>query len=494
MNDELRDFRTHAHRLVDWMADYLEGIGAYPVKAQVEPGEVSDQLPTTAPEHGEELDRIFADFQTTLLPGVTHWQHPKFFAYFPANSSVPSLLAEMLTATLGIQGMKWETSPASTELETRILEWLRDAMGLPRGWTGVLQDTASTATLAAILTARERITQFEINRKGFAGHSRFRIYCSQETHSSIEKGAKIAGVGSENVVKIAVNERLEMRPDRLQAAIEADRAAGFVPLCIVAAFGTTSTLAIDPIEPLAEIARREQIWLHVDAAYAGTALLLSEYQPLIAGLEHGDSFVFNPHKWMFTNFDCSAYFVKDPAALVNTFAILPEYLKTATDGQVANHCDWGVPLGRRFRSLKLWYVLRYYGLEGIRDKLRNHIHMAGSLARRIESHPDFELVAPRTMNLVVFRYAPSDRTEHELNTLNTELLRRLNASGKLYLTHTKVGAIYCLRLVVGQTYVTADDVEVAWGVVIRVAASLSGYLSQKSKQHINQLHQNNFNN
>lgn len=466
------DFRHHAHQFVDWMADYLENVADYPVKSQVSPKDIYCQIPASMPMEGESIDTIFDDFQNIILPGITHWQHPHFYAYFSANSSGASVLAEMLMATMGVQGMKWDTSPASTELEERMMEWLRDNMGIPKNWTGVIQDTASTATLAAIITAREQLSNYEVNTNGFDGYTKLRVYCSEQTHSSIEKGAKIAGIGKNNVVKIPVDDRLAMRPDLLQQQIEQDIADGCQPLCIVAAIGTTGTLAMDPVKEIAAIAKNKNIWMHIDAAYAGSALLLPTYQHLIEGMEEADSFVFNAHKWLFTNFDCSIYFVKDADALVNTFSILPEYLKTKTDGQVANHCDWGIPLGRRFRSLKLWFVLRHFGLKGLQKKLRLHIELAEWLEDQVNRHPDLEMVVPRMMNLVCFRYKPAGKADLEtINTLNQDLLERLNASGKLYLTHTKVNGVYTLRMSVGQTNVEARHIAEAWETLLQMLPS-----------------------
>ena len=423
-------FRTYAHQFVDWMADYMDNVAQYPVKSQVNPREIYHQIHERMPDEGERIEDIFEDFQKIILPGITHWQSPNFFAYFQANTSTPSILAEMLTATLGVQGMKWATSPASTELEERMMEWLRDAMGIPKNWTGVIQDTASTATLASIITAREQKSNFGVNDKGFDDFTNFRVYCSTQTHSSIEKGVKIAGIGKENLVKIPTDDALAMDTDSLLKSIEGDITNGYQPLCVVAAIGTTGTMAMDPLKKIATICKKYNIWLHVDAAYAGSALLLPEYQHLIKGIEDADSFVFNPHKWLFTNFDCSAYFVKDKDALVNTFAILPEYLKTKTDGLVANHCDWGIPLGRRFRSLKLWFVLRHYGLKGLQEKLRFHIELAEWLENEIVKSPDFELAVPRSMNLVCFYYKPSkNMTSEAQNKLNEKLLTQLNTSG-----------------------------------------------------------------
>lgn len=458
-------FRAHAHQLVDWMADYLRDVEQYPVKAQVKPGEILAQLPAHAPEHGEPFEAIFADFQNVILPGITHWQHPLFCAYFPANSSPPSVLAEMLTATLGAQCMLWETSPAAAELEERCLEWLRDLLGLPASFVGVIQDTASTATLAALLSARERATSYTANHTGLYDQPRFVVYSSQETHSSLDKAMRIAGLGSDNLRKLPVDDSFAVVPEALAEAITADRAQGLVPLCLVATLGTTSSTAVDPIAALAEIAQQENLWLHVDAAYAGSALILPELRHLIDGIEGVDSFVFNPHKWLLTNFDCSAYFVRDKAALIRTFEILPEYLKTGHASQVNNYRDWGVPLGRRFRALKLWFVLRSYGADGLRAKLRQHIAWAQAFRGWVEAHPDFEVLAPSPFGLVCFRFAPPDTSEDERERLNAAIKEGLNAKGELYLTHTKLKGAYTLRLVIGQTEITEAHVAKAWALI-----------------------------
>ncbi len=470
MNSE--QFRKYGHEMVDWMADYLENIREYPVRSQAKPGEIFKQLPDAPPAQGEPYEQIFADFQQIILPGMTHWQSPNFFAYFPANGSYPSLLAEMLTASMGAQCMIWETSPAAAELEEKCMNWLRDMCGLPASWTGVIQDTASTATLTALLSARERASNFGVNRKGFSGQEKYRIYCSSETHSSIEKGVKIAGMGAENLVRIPVDEKLAMRADALQAAIEADLAAGFFPLAVVASLGTTSTTAMDPLAEIGPICAAHNIWLHVDAAYAGTAFLLPEQRHWLRGIEAADSYVFNPHKWMFTHFDCSAYFVRDPDLLVNTFSILPEYLKTGTLGQVNDYRDWGIPLGRRFRALKLWFVIRSYGVEALQARLREHIAIAEELEGWIEDHPDFELMAPRSLNLVCFRcVARHSEVPHkaDLDAFNASLMKRLNDSGKLYLTHTKIGGKYAIRMVTANTRLTREDVVEAWKRICETA-------------------------
>ena len=369
------EFRKYVIEIVDWIIEYYDKIEKFPVKSKINPGEVFKKIPTKAPQYSESMDEILDDFNKIIIPGITHWQSPSFHAYFPANNSYASQLGEMLISALGVQCMKWETSPAASELEEKIILWLKEALGLGKGFSGVLQDTASISTLSAMLTAREKHTNFAINKSGFSVSYRFRVYCSRESHSSIEKSAKIIGIGSDNVVKIDVDNKFSLQVDALEKEIILDISRGYTPLCVVAAIGTTGSLAIDPLDEISKICVKYNIWLHVDAAYAGSALFLDEYRWMIKGIEGVDSFVFNPHKWLFTNFDCSAFFVRDKKLLIDTFAMLPEYLKTDVDGQVNNYCDWGVPLGRRFRSLKLWFVLRSFGIEGIQKKLKEHIRL-----------------------------------------------------------------------------------------------------------------------
>ncbi len=468
------EFRSAAHDLVDWMADYLEQVDSFPVRPDVTPGEILRQLPDHPPENGEPYGQILRDFQTIILPGMTHWQHPSFFAYFPANSSPPSILAEMLTATLGAQCMSWVTSPAATELEERMMEWLRSMIGLPSSFTGVIQDTASTATLCAVLTARERSSAFRVNQRGFSPEVRFTAYCSTEAHSSVEKAVKIAGIGKEFLRKVPVDGDFALVPDALDDAIRRDRRRGYTPLIVVAALGTTSSTALDPLEPIGAVCRKNGVWFHVDAAYAGSALILPEMRGMLKGVELADSFVFNPHKWLLTNFDCSAYFVRDTEALVRTFAILPEYLKSAEGEQVKNYRDWGIQLGRRFRALKLWFVLRSYGVRGLQEILRQHIAMAHRLADTIRTTPDFELLAPVPLNLLCFRYAPAGkRNEADLDALNEELLHALNATGTLYITHTRLAGKYTLRMVIGQTTVKQDHIDAAWALILATARALT---------------------
>lgn len=460
------DFRNHAHRVVDWIADYLENIEKFPVKAQVQPKEIYNQLPDTPPERGESMQEIMQDFQNIIIPGITHWQSPNFFAYFPANSSYPSVLAEMLTAALGAQCMIWETSPAAAELEEKVMNWLKKMLNLPESWHGVIQDTASSSTLCAMLTAREKYSNFDINKSGFKGNEKFRIYGSLETHSSIDKGVKIAGFGLDNLVKVQVDENQAMQPNALKTAIKNDVKNGYRPLCVVATLGTTGTTAIDPIKPIAEICKEFNLWLHVDAALAGSALMLPEYQWLANGLDMADSFVFNPHKWLFTNFDCSAYFIKDKDILIKTFTILPEYLKTKTTGKVNDYRDWGIALGRRFRALKLWFVIRDFGVQDLQERLRYHIRLAKNLEEKIRENENFELMNKRNINMLCFRYHPNNISDESiLNQLNVQLLHSLNRTGKIFLTHTKINNRYILRLVIGQTNVTERHVDKAWELI-----------------------------
>lgn len=466
MITDTSDFRKEAHKMADRLADYYEQLEKLPIKSQVKPGEIINKLPLAPPDSSEDMDVIMKDFDEIIMPGLTHWQHPSFFAYFPANSSYPSVLAEMLTATLGQQGMVWETSPAAAELEERMMEWLKQLCGLPESFTGVIQDTASASTLAALLTARERLSGWEINENGCSNTEVYRIYCTSETHSSIEKAARIAGFGSNNLIKIKVDINFSMIPDELEKAILADINNGLVPCAVVGTIGTTGCTAVDPIHAIGSICKKFNLWLHVDAAYAGTAMVLPEMRHYMEGIELADSYVFNPHKWMFVNFDCSAYFVKDREALIRTFEILPEYLKTSSRGLVNDYRDWGVALGRRFRALKLWFVLRNYGAEGIRETIRKHIVLAAWLTMQMETEKGFEILTPTRFSLVCFRYVPEGMTNaDEINNFNEQLEKKLNESGKMYITHTKLNGKYTLRLVIAQTYVEERHVREAWELI-----------------------------
>jgi len=464
-------FRRFGHEFVDWVAEYLENAEKYPVKSPVRPGDVKRRLPGSPPSQGEPMELLFRDFQDVILPGITHWQHPGWFAYFPANNSPASILAELLTAGLGAQCMSWETSPAATELEEVVLDWLRQMLGLAEGWAGVIQDTASTATLCALLTARERATDFTANSQGL--RAPLRVYASTEAHSSVEKGVKIAGFGRENLRPIPTDGRLALIPAALEEALNEDAGNGLRPCCVVATVGTTSSGAIDPLRDIGEICRRHGVWLHVDAAYAGTAAVLPEMRWILKGVDLAHSFVFNPHKWMLTNFDCSAYFVRDPGALLRTFEIHPEYLKTGHDAQVRNYRDWGIQLGRRFRALKLWFVIRSYGVEGLRAIIREHLRLARLFRSWVEADKRFELLAPTDLSLVCFRLNDG-RRESELTGLNKELNARINDSGRVFLSHTTLRGKYTLRFVVGQRTTAERHVREAWEIITSAAQELLG--------------------
>ncbi|GBD35344.1 L-2,4-diaminobutyrate decarboxylase [bacterium HR36] len=465
------DFRAWGYRLVDWIAEYLEHVERYPVLPAVQPGDIRAQLPREPPQHPEPFDQIFADFQKYILPGITHWQSPNFFAFFPANNSYPSILGELLAAGLGVQGMLWQTSPACTELETHVLDWLVDLLGLPEKFAsrstggGVIQDTASSATLCAVLAAREQASRGFSNANGVV--PRFTAYASTEAHSSVEKAWRIAGLGSAALRRIPVDDRLALRPEALEAAIRTDRQAGWIPCFVCATVGTTSTLAHDPLRPIGEIARRYGLWLHVDAAMAGTAAIWPEFRYLHDGLELADSYCFNPHKWMGVNLDCDCFFVADRQALIRALSVLPEYLRNpaSESGQVIDYRDWQIPLGRRFRALKLWFVLRSFGAEGLRTLVRRHVALARLFTDWLASDPRFELAAPVSLNLVCFRLRADDAT-------NQTFLHRLNASGRLYLTHTRVRERFTLRLCIGNLRTQEHHLRAAWQLLQQTADQL----------------------
>lgn len=469
----LEEFRLEAHKLVDWIADYYGKASDLPVKSQVKPGDIISQLPALPPEEAESFSSIMSDVEGILMPGMTHWQSPRFFAYFPANTSFPSLLGEMLTAGLGAQCMKWETSPAATELEELVMRWLQQMTGLPDNFQGVIQDTASTATLCAILTARERASGFAVNQKGYGNLPVFRVYGSYEAHSSVDKAVRIAGIGHENLIKIPVDDAYGMDAKALKKSIEEDIKQGYVPICVVAALGTTGSTAVDPLGAIAAICRDYKLWLHVDAAFAGSALLLPEYRWMIRGIEAADSFVFNPHKWLFTNFDCSAYFVRDKDTLIKTFQLVPEYLRSQVHAHANDYSNWGIQLGRRFRALKLWFVIRMFGVRGLQEKLRFHISMASAFEEWLNRSGNYEIMAPRLFNLLCFRYNPdSNLDDEQLDRLNEELLQAMNRTGRIYISHTRLNGRFVLRFMVAQTNTSMEHVEEAWKLLIEKSAEV----------------------
>jgi aromatic-L-amino-acid decarboxylase len=465
------EFRRRGHEVVDWLAEYFQRIESFPVLSRVEPGQIRASLPANPPAEGEPFAAMLKDIEKLILPGITHWQSPNFFAYFPCNNSGASILGDLLSSGLGVQGMLWATSPACTELETHMLDWLAQMLALPRKFLssdtggGVIQDTASSASLCALLAARERTTNFASNKCGCDG--KLVAYTSTQAHSSIEKAVQIAGLGRDNLRLIEVDEKFAMRPDALAQRIQEDRQAGLIPCFVSATVGTTSSNAIDPVPEIGRVCREQNIWLHVDAAMSGTAALCPEFRHIHNGLEFADSYCFNPHKWMFTNFDCDCFYVTDRKALIQTLSVLPEYLrnKATETGAVIDYRDWQIPLGRRFRSLKLWFVIRHYGVQGLQHHVREHVRLAQQFAEWVKQDAEFELAAPAPLNLVCFRHKRGDQ-------INQDLMDRLNHSGDLYLTHTRLNDRLTLRFCVGQTNTQARHVERAWRRIQQEAASL----------------------
>jgi aromatic-L-amino-acid decarboxylase len=469
-------FREQGKKLIDWIADYYEQVENYPVLSQINPGDIRSKLPENAPQTGENFDRMLQDVEQVIMPGITHWQSPNFFAYFPANNSGPSILGEILSSGLGVQGMLWATSPSCTELESHVMDWLVDMMRLPQHLKttgqggGVIQDTASNALLTALLCAREKKTNFESNKSG--NSNKLVAYVSTQTHSSAEKGIKIAGIGTDNLRKIDVDKQFAMIPEKLEQQIKEDLQQGFVPFFVCATIGTTSSNAVDPIQNIAEITNRYGIWLHIDAAMSGTAAICPEFRHHFNGLELVDSYAFNPHKWMFTNFDCNCFYVADKSLLIKILSILPEYLKNeATEtGAVIDYRDWHIQLGRRFRALKLWFVIRHYGVEGLQHHIREHIRMAQEFAAWVQQSDEFELLCQPPFNLVCFRHKNSDG-------FNKKLMDQLNKSGKIYLTHTVLDGTFWLRMSIGQTQTTLRHVENAWKLIQKMAENKAPSIS-----------------
>jgi aromatic-L-amino-acid decarboxylase len=467
------EFRAAAHAAVDWIADYLEN-PAHPVKSRVAPGDVRRALPVSAPQHGEPLSQMVADFQSTILPGITHWNNPSFFAYFANSASYPGILGELLAAGLNANGMLWVTSPAVTELEQVALDWLRQLMGLGDGWFGEITDTASISTFYALAAAREAIG-LDIRARGMADRSDLpvlRVYCSEHAHSSIDKAVIALGLGHDHLVKIPVDDQFRMRPDALDAAIAADIARGFRPLAVVPCVGTTSTTSVDPVPEVVRIARRAGCWVHVDAAYAGPAAIVPELRYLLDGVDGADSLVVNPHKWLFTPMDCSVLYTKRPEALKQAFALLPEYLVTKGQDEVVNLMDYGIQLGRRFRALKLWMVMRAYGADGLAERIRFHCELAREFAGMVHYEGGWELMAPVPLSLVCFRCAPPGADEARLAHLNAAIMERVNAGGTAYLSHSKLNGKYTLRLAIGNIRTDRAHVESVWRELRAAAAAI----------------------
>jgi len=494
---EPEEFRRRGYQVIDWIADYLEGRQELPVLSEVVPGEVHGQLPAAGPEEGEAWDEMMRDFESVILPGITHWNHPRFFAYFSISGSAPGILAEALSAALNVNGMLWRTSPSATELEQLVLDWLAQWLGLPSGLFGIITDTASISSLCALAAAREAIPGLEVRELGLAGRPevpRLRLYTSEQAHSSVEKAALLIGIGHRGVRKIPSDSAYRMNVEALRQALAEDRSEGWLPFAVVATAGTTSTTSVDPLDEIATLCERERLWLHVDAAYAGAAAMLPERRSLFFGWERADSVVMNPHKWLFTPIDCSVLYTRHPEVLKQAFSLVPEYLRSDVASRTAelqrdyapvDLMDYGIQLGRRFRALKLWLVFRTYGRRGLQARLRHHIEMAEELAGWIDEHPDFERLAPTPFSTVCFRFRAgagpdsgdgshlADLADDEWAGVNEDLLEAINSSGRTFLSHTRLRGRFALRLPIGNIRTTAADVKETWDLIREKAVALN---------------------
>ena len=466
------EFRKHGYELIDWVADYLEHSERYPVQAQVNPGDIAARIPNSGPEMGEDLSTIFSDFERDILPGITHWHSPNFFNYFAISATGPSVLGELLTAALNVNGMLWLTSPAATELEEKVTDWLRQWLGLPAGFHGMITDTASISSFLAMSAARESLNR-NIRIEGVSGRELPRLcaYTSEQAHSSITKAGLALGIGQDNIRLIAVDEEFRLQTNALETAIQSDIAAGYLPFFVAATVGTTGTTSVDPVSQIADICAKHRLWLHVDAAYAGVVALLDEHASLLAGCEKADSIVTNPHKWLFTNVDCSVFWLKQPHLLKKAFSVVPEYLQSNAD--VNNYMDWGVQLGRRFRALKLWIVLRFYGRTGLAHHIREHIRLAKLLASWIDADPNFERLAPVPFSTVCFRFAPPDTNDNEKDDLNREIHARINASGAAFISHTVLNGKSSLRVAIGNINTTEKHIQALCQLLQETAAQVT---------------------
>ncbi len=461
------DFRYWLEKASAWSAEYRDTVQTHPVRSQLAPGTITKAIDQSPPEDAHSMETIFDDFKEIIPPGMTHWQHPRFFAYFPSNAAPAAVVAELLATAIGAQCMLWQTSPAATELEVCMVDWLRQATGLPEEFKGVLQDTASSATLCAILTMRELALDFQGNQKGLFGMPPLRVYASTRTHSSIDKAMWVAGLGQDNLVKIGTDESYAMKPDELREMIARDRKNGLKPAGVIVCVGGTSIGATDNVREICNIAKEEGLYTHVDAAWAGSAMICPEYRDLWEGIELADSIVLNPHKWLGAPMECSTHFVKDPEALVRTMAIQPEYLKTYGQDGIINFSEWGLQLGRRFRALKLWFLIRAYGLEGLRQRIRNHVNWSQELADKLAEENDFEIITAPVLSLFSFRYHPIGcNDEAELDRLNLELITRINDEGNIYLTQTIHDGKMVIRFVAGQFDMQRSDIEEAYQSIV----------------------------
>jgi len=466
------EFKKYGYELIDWVANYIDEIENYPVSPNIRPGDIKSKLPAKAPVASDSFNNFLTDLNEIILPGVNHWQHPNFMAYFNSSGSGPGILGELIATAFNTNGMTWKSNPASTELEETVLNWFRDMLGLPQEFFGIVYDTASVSTMHGIAAARENVG-LNVREKGLCGSPKFRLYRTEHAHSSIDKSALTLGIGMDGICKVPCDEKYSMIPSELEKAIKEDKARGFVPFCVVATIGTTSSTAVDPVNEIAEICEREKIWLHVDGAYAGTTAVLPEMKKYFKGLERADSFVVNPHKWLFVPLDYSILYTRKPNVLKQAFSLVPEYLKSAEDGTVINYMDYGIQLGRRFRSIKFWLVLRYFGIEGLQLRLREHLRLAQLFAKWVDEDPLFERMSPTYFGTVCLRAKPVNITdETELNLLNEKLLEKVNGTGKVFITQTKLNSKSTIRIVISGLRTEEKHVKLAWEVIKKELSKL----------------------
>ena len=469
------EFRRYGHRVVDWIADYLSHPEQYPVVSKARPGDIKNTLPLAAPATGESMEEILSDLERVVVPGVTHWNHPCFFAYFSTSGSGPGILGEIFAAAFNVNAMLWRTSPSATELEEVTLNWLRQLMGLSEDFEGVIYDTASISTLCAIAAAREAVPGIRVREEGLNGvesaNKRLRLYCSEHAHSSVDKAAIMLGIGQAGIRKVATDSEFRMDPVMLARAVEEDRSQGWLPFCVVATLGTTSTTSIDPVPQIADVCEQEKLWLHVDAAYGGSASIVPEMKWMLEGVERADSLVVNPHKWLFVPMDLSVLYCRRIEVLKQAFSLVPEYLRTQMESEVKNFMDYGPQLGRRFRAIKFWFVMRYFGADGIKSRLRHHMELAREFASWVDESADFERLAPVPLSTVCFRATPAD-TKTDLDQLNEQLLEEVNREGKVYLSHTKLDGRFTLRLAIGNVRTQIEHVRLAWEELKRALESI----------------------
>ncbi len=465
------EFKKHGYELIDWIAEYFTNIEKYPVMPNIKPGDIKNKLPQNPPKTSNCFDKIFSDVDHIIMPGVTHWNHPSFMAYFNSTSSGPGILAELLSAALNTNGMLWKTSPSTNELEKVTVDWMRQMLGLPESFWGIIFDTASVSSMHAIAAAREEVKEYNFRLHGLSGGEsipKLKLYTSEHAHSSIEKGAILLGIGIDGVRKIPVDAEYKMLPEKLSEAIKEDKTNGWRPFCVVATVGTTSTTSIDPVDKIADICEKEKLWLHVDAAHAGVTAMLPEMRYIFNGVNRADSLVVNPHKWMFTPVDLSLFYTRKPKTLKKAFSLVPEYLKTTEDGSVENLMDYGIQLGRRFRALKLWFVIRYFGVNGIIERLREHIRLGQLFAKWINEHPDFERMAPTPFSTICFRAYPNQINDEEMIVrLNEKLMQNINETGKIFISHTKLNGRFVLRLTISGLRTEERHVRDAWELIQR---------------------------